>query len=78
MAYAEESPSLRPRRKEQSVALAREWRKLGRAATFVAVLTSPALFLLLYHSSGWSFLASLLGTFAVSYTHLTLPTKRIV
>ncbi len=63
MAYAEESPSLRPRRKEQSVALAREWRKLGRAATFVAVLTSPALFLLLYHSSGWSLGASLLGTF---------------
>ncbi len=62
MAYAEETPSLRPRQAQQSVALAREWRKLGRAATIVAVLTSPALFLALYHSSGWSLVASLLGT----------------
>ena len=29
---------------EHSLALAREWRRLGRAATVVAVLTSPALF----------------------------------
>jgi ATP-dependent Zn protease len=39
----ERSPS-RPRRKEESLALAREWRRLGRAATAVAVLTSPLMY----------------------------------
>jgi ATP-dependent Zn protease len=63
MAYVDETTSLRARRKQNSVALAGEWRKLGRAATIVALLTSPALFLALYHSSGWGLGASLLGTF---------------
>ncbi len=63
MAYAEETSSLRPRGAQHSVALAREWRKLGRAATFVAILTSPALFLLFHHSNGWGLLVSLLLTF---------------
>jgi cell division protease FtsH len=62
MAFAEETPGLRPRGSQQSVALAREWRKLGRAATFVALLTSPALFLIFYHSNGWGLIASLLVT----------------
>ena len=35
------------------MALAREWRRLGRAATAVALLTSPALFVLLYDDFGW-------------------------
>jgi hypothetical protein len=35
---------------EHSLALAREWKRLGRAATAVALLTSPALFVLFYDS----------------------------
>ena len=43
MAYAEDSPpSLKPRMSQEATALAYEWRKLTRAATAVAVLTSPA------------------------------------
>src|SRR5215207_11486698 len=63
MAYADETTNLRARRTQQSVALAKEWRKLGRAATFVAVLTSPGFYLYLHHSSGWGVATSLLGTF---------------
>src|SRR5262245_22498346 len=63
MAYAEETTNLRARRAQQSVALAKEWRKLGRAATVVAVLTSPGFYLFLHHTSGWSVYASLVGTF---------------
>ena len=43
--------------------LAREWRRLSRAATFVALLTSPALFVLLYRTDGWSLTGALIGTF---------------
>jgi ATP-dependent Zn protease len=42
--------------------LAREWRRLSRAATFVALLTSPVLFSLLYYADGWSFIGSLVVT----------------
>jgi cell division protease FtsH len=63
MAYADETTNLRERRTQQSVALAKEWRKLGRAATVVAVLTSPGLYLYLHHTSGWGVVTSLLGTF---------------
>src|SRR6188472_795895 len=38
---------------EQSTLLAQQWRVLGRAATFVAVLTSPAVFLYLHKQQGW-------------------------
>ena len=47
---------------EHSIALAREWRRLGRAATFVAVLTSPALFLVLYQRFEWPLFWALVGT----------------
>jgi ATP-dependent Zn protease len=50
---------------EEHAALAREWRKLSRAATFVAVLTSPGVFALFYSSNGWAFGPSLLATFFV-------------
>jgi hypothetical protein len=50
-------------RNEESLALAREWRRLGRAATFVAVLTSPMLFVVLYQTAGWSVLGALAGAF---------------
>ncbi|GAC1437572.1 MAG: hypothetical protein NVSMB51_11940 [Solirubrobacteraceae bacterium] len=44
-------------------ALATEWRRLTRAATFVALLTSPALFAVLYYTNRWSLPAALIGTF---------------
>jgi ATP-dependent Zn protease len=62
MAYAEEKPGFRPRVNEHSVALAREWRKLGRAATVVALLTSPALFVVLYRQNNWPMIWALIGT----------------
>ena len=37
------------RRREESLALAREWRRLGRAATGVAILTSPLAYVLLHN-----------------------------
>jgi ATP-dependent Zn protease len=48
----------------QASSLAREWRKLGRAATIVALLTSPAVFVLLYERYGWPLPWALLGAFA--------------
>ena len=47
---------------EHSIALAREWRRLGRAATFVAVLTSPALFIVLHQRFEWPLFWALVGT----------------
>jgi cell division protease FtsH len=47
---------------EQSLALAREWQRLGRAATAVALLTSPVLFVVLYDSFGWLLGWALVGT----------------
>jgi ATP-dependent Zn protease len=47
---------------EHSIALAREWRRLGRMATAVAVLTSPALLILLYDRAGWPVFWAIAGT----------------
>ncbi|MGA2011819.1 MAG: AAA family ATPase [Solirubrobacteraceae bacterium] len=47
---------------EHASALAQEWRRLTRAATFVALLTAPAFFLILFDSNHLSLLASLLIT----------------
>jgi ATP-dependent Zn protease len=41
-------------------ALRHEWRRLSRAATFVALLTSPA-FYAVFHHNGWSVIASVAG-----------------
>jgi ATP-dependent Zn protease len=49
---------------DSALALAREWKRLGRAATVVAVLTSPVLFVMLHSGLEWSFLGALLGTIA--------------
>jgi ATP-dependent Zn protease len=38
---------------EESTLLAQQWRLLARAATFVAILTSPAVFLYLHKHEGW-------------------------
>ncbi len=50
---------------EVSHELARDWRRLTRAATAVAVLTSPALFVWFTQQNGWSWWVSLLATVAV-------------
>src|SRR4051794_30049100 len=55
-------PRSRARRDEQRNALATQWRQLTRAATFVAVLTSPAFFVILYQRNGWGLLAALVVT----------------
>jgi ATP-dependent Zn protease len=47
-----------------SIPLAEEWRALRRAATIVALLTSPAFFLLLWERNGWNPLVAFLVTFA--------------
>jgi cell division protease FtsH len=63
VADGDRHPALHQRRVHDSaLALAREWKRLGRAATFVAVLTSPVLFLLLYRGLEWSFLGAFVGT----------------
>jgi len=47
-----ERSSLKTAQRDDQVLLSREWRRLGHAATFVAVLTSPALFLILHNRDG--------------------------
>ena len=64
MSYAEERQKLRPAFSDEARALAMEWRKLGRAATFVAVLTSPATFAYLTMRQGWPVGWALLVTVA--------------
>src|SRR4051794_35081131 len=54
----------RVRREEQRNALAQQWRQLTRAATFVALLTAPAFFAILYQRNGWSMLAALIVSLA--------------
>ncbi len=46
----------------QSQELADSWRRLTRAATFVAILTSPALFVWFQQHNGWSWWLSLAVT----------------
>src|ERR1700683_4533133 len=58
MAYAEPTtPRMRAINEEASL-LANEWRRLTRAGTFVALLTAPAFFLILYDSNRLSWLAA--------------------
>lgn len=62
MAYAEQTTRLSGPINERGAALAREWRRLTRAATIVALLTAPAFFLVLYESNHLSLIASILIT----------------
>ncbi len=62
MAYAEQTGTLRGPINEHGTALAYEWRRLTRAATFVALLTAPAFFLVLHDSNHLGLLASVLLT----------------
>src|SRR3954454_23930201 len=52
----------RARREDQRNALAGQWRQLTRYATLVALLTSPAFFVILYQRNGWSMLAAIVVT----------------
>jgi ATP-dependent Zn protease len=54
-----------PERDAHREALAREWRRLTRAATIVAVLTSPATFAFFYGVHHWALVWSLLVTFVL-------------
>lgn len=57
-----------------STELADQWRRLTRAATAVAVLTSPALFIWFKEYNGWSTLGSLAATVGVgNIDRLTRP-----
>jgi ATP-dependent Zn protease len=51
-------------READQLALQREWRRLSRAATFVAVLTSPVTFAFFYVENDWPLFWSLLATIA--------------
>jgi cell division protease FtsH len=65
MAYAEQSTGVRPARppiNEHASALATEWRHLTRAATFVALLTAPMFFVLLFDSNHLGLVPALLVT----------------
>jgi MFS family permease len=54
VAAGERHPSLRTRSvNEHSLALAHEWKKLGRLATAVALLTSPILYAAIATSFAW-------------------------
>jgi hypothetical protein len=68
MAYAEERPGVTGSINEHASALATEWRRLTRAATFVALLTAPAFFLVLFDSNHWSLIVSLIITFVAVVT----------
>ena len=46
-------------REAEQLALQREWRRLTRAATFVAVLTSPVTFAFFYVEHDWPLLWAL-------------------
>ena len=65
MATAEPLAGLNPVHAAPSTELADQWRRLTRAATVVAVLTSPALFIWFKEYNGWSTLWSFLATFGV-------------
>ena len=57
-------PRLQRRVNDQAISLAREWRMLGRVATLVALLTSPALFVVLHFTYEWSVPWAIVLTFA--------------
>jgi cell division protease FtsH len=64
MPAGERAPFGTPREAER-ITLAREWKRLARAATFVAVLTSPAVFAWLYGANDWPLVWALLATFVL-------------
>src|SRR5919197_783413 len=57
-------PTLLETTREATV-LAEQWRRLARAATAVAILTSPAPFLWFWRHEGWGWYWALLATFGI-------------
>ena len=49
-------------RQAEEEELRQGWRSIGRAATFVALLTSPAAFIWFYREENWSLWWSILAT----------------
>src|SRR3954452_14502847 len=79
---ADGNPSVRSRFAAENQALAQEWRRLSRAATFVAILTLPAVFIVLYVQHdwplGWAIIVSILAVAAFRglvdlITHRMIP-----
>jgi ATP-dependent Zn protease len=62
MAYADESARVTGPINEHAPALAREWRRLTRAATTVALFTAPAFFLILFSSDHMALVPALIVT----------------
>src|SRR5437764_15229271 len=52
-------------REAERMALAAEWRRLARGATFVAILTSPATFAVLHVANDWPVGWAILGTILI-------------
>ena len=66
MAAGDPHPALRKRNvNEQSLALAREWKRLGHAATAVALLTSPIAYASLVVAFDWPWYWAALGAFGM-------------
>jgi ATP-dependent Zn protease len=65
---SDDSTTLHRRVNDSAVSLAREWRRLGRAASIVALFTSPLLFILLHEGAGlavgWALLITVAGVVA--------------
>ena len=81
MASAAETEPLVLQAGEASRQLADQWRKLRRAATFVALISSPAVFAWLYLAEGWKLWTALLATFLLvvaSRGMLDLAFKRMI
>src|SRR4051794_20508136 len=71
----------RAHREEQRNALAAQWRQLTRYATFVALLTAPAFFVILYQRNGWGMLAALVvsGVAVIAFRGLVdVVARRII
>ncbi len=59
---ASAAPPLELGRQEGARELARQWRTLGRAATLVALLTAPGVYLYIDRRLGWDWRWALIGT----------------
>jgi ATP-dependent Zn protease len=66
---------------QDSTELARQWRVLTRAATFVAILTSPAAFVWFHKQQGWSVgwsIAATIGTVAAFRGFIDIVLRRFI
>src|SRR6266508_90328 len=59
----EPPPDLLVARESEQALLSQQWRHLSRAATLVAILTSPAIFVWFHRQIGWGIGWSIVATF---------------